>query len=88
MALANARKVPSDKAIEFTKSLIANPDMEIIWPDEFLPSQALTLLIAKQGRGYSLCDAVSFVIMRASNARDALSTDQHFEDEGFNRLLH
>ena len=87
VALANSRKVPSANVLEFIKNLIANPDIEVAWPDESLPSQAVSLLIARQGSGYSLCDAVSFVLMCANNVQNALSTDGHFEDEGFNRLL-
>ena len=55
----------------------------MIWPDQSLKRQALALLVARQGRGYSLCDAMSFVVMRAENVKDALTTDQHFDDEGF-----
>ena len=68
-------------------SLIANPDIQTVWPDETLVSEGLSLLLARQGRGYSLCDAVSFVLMRARNVDQALSTDKHFDDEGFQRLL-
>lgn len=87
IALANARGVPADLVVRFTMSLLANPDIVTIWPDETLTSQGLALLLARQGRGYSLCDAVSFVLMRARNLNDALSTDRHFDDEGFLRRL-
>jgi len=36
---------------------------------------------------YSLCDAVSFVLMRRRSLSEALTTDRHFEQEGFRRLL-
>jgi len=36
---------------------------------------------------YSLCDAVSFVLMRQYGYTEALTTDHHFEQEGFHRLL-
>ena len=36
---------------------------------------------------YSLCDAVSFVLMKQRGLREALTTDHHFEQEGFTRLL-
>lgn len=87
IALCNARSVPAGPALRFLMRLIGNPDVEVIWPDESLASQAIALLAARQGRGYSLCDAVSFILMRARNISDALSTDQHFDDEGFRRLL-
>jgi predicted nucleic acid-binding protein len=38
-------------------------------------------------KDYSLCDAVSFLLMRARGLTDALTTDKHFEQEGFRRLL-
>jgi predicted nucleic acid-binding protein len=87
VALANVRGVPAGPVLEFIKRLIANPDIDTIWPDQTLTSEALALLTARQGRGYSLCDAVSFVVLRARNDDEALSTDQHFQDEGFRRLL-
>lgn len=40
-----------------------------------------------QDETYSLCDAVSFVLMRQRGISDALTTDRHFEQEGFIRLL-
>jgi predicted nucleic acid-binding protein len=87
VALANARSIPAGPVTQFVMSLLANPDITTIWPDELLTSQALALLMARQGRGYSLCDAVSFVLMRAKNISGAMSTDQHFVDEGFQRLI-
>ena len=87
VALANTRGAPPGPVVKFLRQLLANPRIDVIWPDEALASQALALLMTRQGRGYSLCDAVSFVLMRARNLQTALSTDEHFEDEGFRRLL-
>lgn len=36
---------------------------------------------------HSLCDAVSFLLMREGAITEALTTDRHFEQEGFVRLL-
>jgi len=47
----------------------------------------MELLIAREDKTYSLCDAVSFVLMRQRGMTDALTTDRHFEQEGFVRLL-
>jgi len=38
-------------------------------------------------KNYSLCDAVSFVLMRQREFTEALTTDKHFRQEGFVRLL-
>ena len=87
VALANARGLPAGPILQFTMRLLANAKIEIVWPEKLLTSQALALLLARQGRGYPLCDAVSFVLMRASGLSDALTTDSHFNDEGFQCLL-
>jgi len=87
VALANARRIPRLAALTFIADLVANPDIETIWVDELLHRTALALLLARQDKAYSLCDAVSFVLMRQRNINDALTTDRHFEQEGFRRLL-
>lgn len=55
--------------------------------DEALHRSALALLQSRPDKTYSLCDAVSFVLMRHYNITEALTTDRHFEQEGFVRLL-
>lgn len=55
--------------------------------DEQLHREAMKLLIERQDKTYSLCYAVSFVLMRQRGMADALTTDRHFEQEGFVRLL-
>ncbi len=39
------------------------------------------------GKSYSLCDAISFLLMRERAVREALTTDRYFEQAGFRRLL-
>jgi len=45
------------------------------------------MLLDRLDKTYSLCDAVSFVLMRERELTEALTTDRHFEQEGFVRLL-
>lgn len=49
--------------------------------------EAHQLLKDRLDKTYSLCDAVSFVLMRRRGIQDALTTDHHFDQEGFRRLL-
>ncbi|WP_455390418.1 hypothetical protein [Oscillatoria salina] len=49
--------------------------------------EAIALLMARQDKTYFLCDAVSFVLMQKRGITEALTTDRHFEQEGFRRLL-
>src|SRR5262245_25355005 len=87
VALAPARRLPPMAALTFVSDLVENPDIETVWVDEALYRAAMALLRARLDKTYSLCDAVSFVLMRQRHVTEALTTDHHFEQEGFQRLL-
>lgn len=87
VALGNARKVPREPLLRYLDDLQAYPLIEVRWVDEVLHAAAMTLLHRRLDKGYSLCDAVSFLEMEATGVREALTTDHHFEQEGFVRLL-
>jgi predicted nucleic acid-binding protein len=87
VALANARRLSRMAALTFIVDLVGNPDIETVWVDEALHREAMDLLLGRQDKTYSLCDAVSFVLMRQYQLTEALTTDHHFEQEGFQRLL-
>ena len=85
--LAEARGLPRLLTLEFSENLLTEETVEVVWVDDQLHRQALALLKARQDKTYSLCDAISFLVMRNCNISDALTTDRHFEQEGFVRLL-
>jgi predicted nucleic acid-binding protein len=87
VALAHARGAPRGSALNFVADLQDDADVEVIWVDESLHRQALDLLLVRQDKGWSLCDAVSMLLMRRRGLSDALTTDHHFEQAGFRRLL-
>jgi uncharacterized protein len=87
VALAQARRLPRMAALTFVSDLVENTDIETVWVDEVLHREAMALLRARPDKTYSLCDAVSFVLMRQRHVTEALTTDHHFEQEGFQRLL-
>lgn len=87
VALAQVRRFPRSAALTFMIDLLENPDIETVWINELLHREAVELLMARSDKTYSLCDAVSFVLMRQSGVSEALTTDRHFEQEGFRRLL-
>lgn len=82
VALANARGLPRRAALTFVMDLADNPDIETVWVDEALHRDAMALLSARQDKTYSLCDAVSFVLMRQRHLAEALTTDRHGVDDG------
>jgi predicted nucleic acid-binding protein len=87
VALAVARRIPRQPVLAFLTDLLDSPDVELVWVDETLHREALALLFARKDKDYSLCDAVSFVLMRGRGINEVLTTDHHFEQEGFLRLL-
>lgn len=85
--LAASRGLSRDQAISFVIELLENRLVEKYWVDEGLYRAALSLLRSRGDKTYSLCDAVSFVLMYRFGINEALTTDRHFEQEGFVRLL-
>lgn len=87
VSLAQARKYPRVSVLGFVHDLLLHPQVEVVWVEEVLTREALSLLEQRQDKGYSLCDAVSFFLMRRFGFTEAITTDHHFEQEGFHRLL-
>jgi len=87
MPLARTRRFDSRETLNFLVDVVDNPDFKVIWVTEADHRAGVRLLKARPDKQYSLCDAVSFILMRRFNLTDALTTDHHFEQEGFVRLL-
>ena len=85
--LAQIRGLPRLLTLELSQNLLTDDSVEVVWVDDQLHGQALELLHTRNDKTYSLCDAVSFLLMRDRDISDALTTDKHFEQEGFVRLL-
>jgi predicted nucleic acid-binding protein len=87
VALTQSRRLPRQRSLGFITDLVANRDIEMVWVDESLHHRAVALLQTRPGKTCSLCDAISFVLMKDNGFREALTTDHHFEQEDFQRLL-
>jgi predicted nucleic acid-binding protein len=86
--LGHARGFPREKNLDFARRITDSAEIEVIWVNELLHRRAVDLLVERPDKRYSLCDAVSFIIiMRDLEITDALTTDRHFVQEGFVRLL-
>ena len=72
VALGNSRRVPREAVLEFSDRLLSDDEIELIWIDETLHKRALDLLFARLDKTYSLCDAVSFVLMRERGETEAV----------------
>lgn len=65
----------------------SSPHVEIIHVDPMLDKQAWELLKNRPDKEWSLVDCSSFVLMQQRGMIEAFTTDHHFEQAGFMRLL-
>ncbi len=85
--LCLVRGLNREKTLAFVEEILLSPFIEKIWTTERHYLAALNLLKTRADKNYSLCDAASFILMREYKIIEALTTDKHFEQEGFVRLL-
>lgn len=86
-ALSHVRGIPRRSVVQFTNELLEDVGTEIVWVDEALTLKAWSLILRREDKNWSLCDAVSFVLMEQFDIVEALTTDRHFEQAGFIKLL-
>ncbi|KAF0245164.1 MAG: hypothetical protein FD180_1871 [Planctomycetota bacterium] len=87
IALCTARGASRRLALAFLDGLFSDHRIEMRWVDRELHCRGVEFLRKRLDKSYSLTDAVSFILMRKSRVRIALTSDEHFEQEGFVRLL-
>jgi predicted nucleic acid-binding protein len=85
--LTGPLRIPRPSVIAFVNGLKTSPYVEIVHVDMRLDDQAWQLLTQRQDKEWSLVDCSSFVIMHQRGMTEALTTDHHFEQAGFIRLL-
>lgn len=73
--------------ISFVESLQTSPYVEIVHINETLDAAAWQLLKARADKNWSLVDCASFALMQQRGITEALTSDHHFEQAGFTRLL-
>lgn len=85
LAISKWRALP--KVLDYVEDIFRDENITIVWVDEALTRQAMDLLQSRSDKSWSLCDAVSFVLMEDLQLTEALTTDHHFEQAGFIKLL-
>ncbi len=74
-------------AIELITSLEADPNVEIISLTGDLQKRAFQLYKDRMDKEWGLTDCISFIIMQDRGLFKALTTDEHFQQAGFQALL-
>lgn len=74
-------------AVDLLLSLENDPRVEIVSISGELYAEAFKLFTERTDKEWGLVDCVSFVVMSDRNISDALTTDGHFRQAGFNALM-
>ena len=85
--LTSPLRIPRPKVIEIIEDLKVSSHIRIVHIDSETDAKAWQLLASRVDKEWSLVDCASFVIMQERGITDALTTDHHFEQAGFVRLL-
>jgi predicted nucleic acid-binding protein len=85
--LTSPLQIPRPKVVAFINALRISPFLEVVHVDLVLDGEAWQLLESRQDKQWSLVDCASFVLMQRRGILEALTTDHHFEQAGFVRLL-
>jgi uncharacterized protein len=85
--LTSPLRRPRASIVSFVDALKTSPYVEVVHVDPLLDDEAWQLLKSRQDKDWSLVDCASFVVMTRRGITEALTTDHHFEQAGFVRLL-
>jgi predicted nucleic acid-binding protein len=80
-------RISRPRIVAHVDGLRTSPYIEILHVDPTLDEQAWRLFSARQDKNWTQVDCVSFVVMQQRGITEALTTDHHFEQAGFIRLL-
>lgn len=75
------------RIIEFINGIKQSPFFDIIHIDKILDAKSWELLSTRPDKNWSLVDCSSFVVLQENKIVEVLTTDHHFEQAGFVRLL-
>ena len=74
-------------AIELITSIFTDPRIEVVHVTPSLVQRAFDLFRQRPDKAWGMTDCVSFIVMEERGIREALTTDEHFEQAGFTALL-
>lgn len=80
-------RISRNKQVEIIETIKSADWVRIVHVDVTIDNKAWTLLKNRQDKTWSLVDCTSFIVMNHNNIIEALTTDHHFEQNGFLKLL-
>jgi len=85
--LTRPLRISRSQQISILNSIRSATWVEVVHVDPSLDAEAWALFQQHMDKEWSLVDCAGFVVMRQRGITDALTTDRHFEQAGFRRLL-
>jgi predicted nucleic acid-binding protein len=85
--LTRPLRIPRPSIVAFVDGIKSSPFIEVVHVDIAIDQDAWNLLRGRLDKDWSLVDCASFSVMSRRGITDALTTDRHFEQAGFVRLL-
>jgi uncharacterized protein len=80
-------RLPRKQVIELVNGIRASKWVGMVHITPDLDNAAWALLENRQDKAWSLVDCSSFVVMETLKITQALTTDTHFQQAGFQKLL-
>lgn len=80
-------RIPRPRIFEVVDAIKTVPYVQIVHIDEATDTAAWELCKSRPDKAWSLVDCTSFVLMQQLSIQETLTTDRHFEQAGFVRLL-
>lgn len=88
VALLNSPlRVDRSRIFEIVDAIKTVAYVEVIHIDDVTDALAWKLCKSRVDKAWSLVDCTSFIVMKHKGCQEALTTDRHFEQAGFIRLL-
>src|SRR5690606_1026756 len=75
------------RVAEYVRRLLIDVRIQVVPREETTFFEALEFYDSRLDKGYSLTDCISMNVCRKQNIDQVLTTDRHFEQEGFDVLL-
>lgn len=76
-----------DAAVQFTQQCYGTDNIHVVSVDTALLMRSLNLYQFRSDKDWGLTDCISFVVMQQQNLTDAVTSDRHFLQAGFNTLM-
>ena len=74
-------------AVAFINSCYITPNVKVVLVDSALLRRAIDFYQVREDKEWGLTDCISFIVMEDNGLTEALTTDEHFLQAGFQTLL-